>query len=125
MEEQSRQRGCPYWQCEEAPAGKRVEAHGASTERAAGLRCMICKKKMGGGRSAAGIKALGEAGWAKVSQVTSLLRQKSGNSNPESLGKVVQLAREQTPKHAMRPLYVLWGHTAVLSRGHRPYKAIL
>lgn len=49
MEELSRQRRCPCWQCQEVPAGKRVEAHGSSTEQAAGLSCMICKKKKGGG----------------------------------------------------------------------------
>lgn len=67
----------------------------------------------------------GSSGGHFQSQVTSLLRQKSGNPNPESLGKVAQLAREQTPKHVIRPLYVPWGLTAVLSRGHRQYKAIL
>lgn len=54
----------------------------------------------------------GTSGGHLQSRVTSLLRQKSGNPNPESLGKVAQLAREQTPKHVIRPLYVPWGHTA-------------
>lgn len=43
----------------------------------------------------------------------------------KGLGKVTQLAQEQTSECAVKPFLHIWGHTALPSRGHRSHKAIL